>query len=531
LPNSAADAALAARAIRALTIDAVRAAGIGHVGLPLGCAEIGTLLFSEFLRHDPQHPDWPDRDRFVLSAGHGSMLLYSLLHLSGYDLSLEEIRRFRQLGSRTPGHPEHGITPGVETTTGPLGQGFGNAVGMALAERLLAARMGSEIVDHRTWVLASDGDMMEGIASEAASLAGHLGLGRLIVLYDDNHVTIDGPTSLAFSEDVAKRFEAYGWAVRRADGYDIDGLRTALREARQDESRPHLIVAKTEIGRGLPAAGQARAHGAPLDALEPGRTAIGWTLPPFELPDDAGKLFRENAARGAEQHRAWSERLARAKARPEFAELWTRCQERSLDGIEKLLPDLRAHKPIATRQASGLVLNALAPALPGLIGGSADLEGSNNTRISGSASVERGKFEGRNLHFGVREHAMASMANGMALHGGLRPYVATFLVFSDYLRPALRLSALMEQPVVYVFTHDSIFVGEDGPTHQPVEQLAALRAIPQLEVWRPADARETAVAWSEALRRERGPSALALTRQPLPSLEGDSIESLATRGG
>jgi transketolase len=525
------DAALAALATRILTIDAVRTAGIGHVGLPLGCAEIGVLLFSEFLRHDPSDPGWLDRDRFVLSAGHGSMLLYSLLHLSGYPLPLGEIARFRQLGSRTPGHPEHGLTPGVETTTGPLGQGLGNAVGMALGERLLAARFGGEHVDHRTWALVSDGDLMEGVASEAASLAGHLGLGRLIAIYDDNRVTIDGPTALAFSEDVGQRFQAYGWDVRACDGHDPAALRAALQASLQDESRPHLVIARTQIGRGTSAAGESRAHGAPLDALEAARAQLGWQLPPFELPPEAGRVFRANAERGAQLRAAWQQRQERALAQPELAARWRRCFERSLEGLEASLPDFRGHKPMATRQAFGVLLNAIAPALESLVGGSADLEGSNNTRIQGSASVERGKYEGRNLHFGVREHAMGAVASGMALHGGLRPYTATFLVFSDYLRPALRLAALMEQPVLYLFSHDSIFVGEDGPTHQPVEQLAALRAIPNVEVWRPADARETAAAWWQALQRDDGPSVLALSRQALPTLEADGVERSATRGG
>jgi transketolase len=526
-------AALAARTIRALTVDAVRQAGIGHVGLPLGCAEIGATLFGELLKHDPSAPDWPDRDRFVLSAGHGSMLLYSLLHLCGYPLGIDEIRAFRQLGSRTPGHPEHGETPGVETTTGPLGQGIGNAVGMALAERILAARFGSELVDHRTYALASDGDMMEGVASEAASLAGHLGLGKLVVLYDDNRITIDGPTDLAFSEDVGRRFEAYGWEVQSVDGHDRAAVRAAVEHAWQDESRPHLIRCRTHIGFASPEADTEAAHGAiPDDSVEATRQSLGWALPPFEVPQGARSYFASAAERGAAARREWEERKAQALRDPEVARRWRAFVEGELPAdLDALLPDFRNEKPLATRQASGKLLNALAPHVPSLVGGSADLAGSNNTALKGSPSVARGKFEGRNLHFGVREHGMAAIANGLVLHRGLRPYIATFLVFSDYMRPAVRLAALMHQPVVFLFTHDSIFVGEDGPTHQPVEQAAALRAIPNLEVWRPADARETAAAWLAALRRSDGPTALLLTRQPLAVLEGDAIEAQAARGG
>jgi transketolase len=525
---------LAAKTVRILTVDAVRKAGIGHVGLPLGCADMGVLLFSEILKHDPAQPDWPDRDRFVLSAGHGSMLLYSLLHLSGYDLPMDEIRNFRQLHSRTPGHPEHGVTKGVETTTGPLGQGLGNAIGMALAERVLAARFGAELVDHRTYVLASDGDLMEGVSHEACSLAGHLGLGKLVVLYDDNSITIEGPTSLAFSEDIARRFESYGWDVQRADGHSRDAVRAAIAHAHKSEERPHLIICRTHIGFGSPAVDTAEAHGSFKDAdyTEQTRANLGWTLPPFEVPDGARDVFRANADRGARLRREWEDRRMRALADPGLAALWRAMIGRELPAdLPGLLPRLRGEKPIATRAASGKVINALAKAVPSLIGGSADLAGSNNTAISGEASIARGKFVGRNLHFGVREHGMGSLANGMALHGGIRPYVGTFLVFSDYMRPAVRLAALMSQPVVFVFTHDSIFVGEDGPTHQPVEQLAALRAIPNLDVWRPADARETVAAWDAALRRNDGPTALVLSRQNLPVLDVDGVEEHARHGG
>ena len=527
-------AELAARTVRVLTVDAVRQAGIGHVGLPLGCAEIGVLLFSEILKHDPTRPDWFDRDRFVLSAGHGSMLLYALLHLSGYDLPIDEIRRFRQLHSRTPGHPERGATPGVETTTGPLGQGLGNAVGMALAERILAARFGAELVDHRTYVLASDGDLMEGISHEACSLAGHLGLGKLVVLYDDNGISIEGPTSLAFSEDVARRFEAYGWDVQRADGHSPEAVRAALSHAQKDEDRPHLIICRTHIGFGSPAVDTSEAHGSFKDAdySEQTRANLGWTLAPFEVPEAAREAFRPNVARGARLRREWEERRTRVLADPGLAALWRAMLERELPAdLARLLPRMRGEKPMATRQASGKLINALAKAVPSLIGGSADLAGSNNTLISGEASIARGKFVGRNLHFGVREHGMGAIANGLALHGGIRPYVGTFLVFSDYMRPAVRLAALMSQPVVFIFTHDSIFVGEDGPTHQPVEQIAALRAIPNLDVWRPGDARETVAAWAAALHRKDGPTALLLSRQTLPVLAQDGVEEQAERGG
>ncbi len=523
----------AATAIRVLTVDAVRAAGIGHVGLPLGCAEIGSVLFSEFLKHDPADPTWIDRDRFVLSAGHGSMLLYSLLHLNGYALSLEDISRFRQLGSITPGHPEHGVTPGVETTTGPLGQGLGNAVGMALAERLLAARFGNELIDHRTYVLASDGDMMEGVASEAASIAGHLKLGKLVCFYDDNGITIDGKTELSFSEDVAKRFESYGWSVQAIDGHDLAQIRAALSKATASEDRPQLIVARTHIGYGSPKVDTSAAHGHLSDSsVEQTRATLGWSHAPFSLPAESYVAFAEVKAAGAAANKAWRGRQEAAFKDAALRAQWGRMLARELPvSLDEMFPDFSADKPMATRQASGKILNALAAEIPSLIGGSADLAGSNGTTQTGAKFVSAEDFAGRNLAFGVREHGMGSIANGLVLHGGIRPYVATFLVFSDYMRPAIRLAALMEQPVTYVFTHDSVFVGEDGPTHQPVEQVAALRAIPNLEVWRPADARETVAAWRSALTRNDGPVAMALTRQNVPTIELAGVEEKARRGG
>jgi transketolase len=523
----------AATAIRVLTVDAVREAGIGHVGLPLGCAEIGSVLFAEFLKHDPSEPTWFDRDRFVLSAGHGSMLLYSLLHLSGYRISLEDLRQFRQLGSITPGHPEFGMTPGVETTTGPLGQGIANAVGMALAERLLAERFGEELINHRTYVLASDGDLMEGVASEAASLAGHLKLGKLVVIYDDNGITIDGATELSFSEDVGKRFEAYGWDVQRIDGHDVAQIRVALTAAGATEQRPQLIMAKTQIGFGSPAVGTSTAHGHLAEAaVLATREALKWAHDPFVLLESAYEAFVPVKTRGAEARSAWQARQQRAFEKPALKDLWANMVERTLPAnLDALLPDFTKDKPMATRQASGKILNALAGAVPSLIGGSADLAGSNGTTITGSKTVSGSDFSGRNLAFGVREHAMGALANGLSLHGGIRPYVATFLVFSDYMRPPIRLAALMDQPVTYVFTHDSIFVGEDGPTHQPVEHVAALRTIPNLQVWRPADPRETVAAWRSALLRTGGPTALALTRQTVPTIELSDVEEQARRGG
>jgi len=528
--------------IRMLSADAVQRARSGHPGMPMGAAAMAYVLWTAHLRHDPHHPDWPDRDRFILSAGHGSMLLYSLLHLSGYDLALEDLRAFRQWGSRTPGHPERGATPGVEVTTGPLGQGFANGVGMALAERYLAARFNrpeATIVDHYTYGIVSDGDLMEGISHEAASLAGHLKLGKLIYLYDDNRITIEGPTALAGSDDVRLRFEAYGWHVQAVDGDDLTQVSAALDAARAEGERPSLIAARTHIGHGSPhRQDTARAHGEPLgeEELRLTKEALGWPLAPaFHVPDEVRAHFARVGARGAALEREWQARRAtHAHAHPAEHAEWTRwlAGELPADWDRKLtaLVAESEKQPQATRAVSGATLNVLAPALGNLIGGSADLGPSNNTTIRDAGAFAPGRVEGPNLHFGVREHAMGGIANGLALHGGVRPFVGTFLVFSDYLRPSIRIAALSQAPVLYVFTHDSIGVGEDGPTHQPVEHLAALRAIPGLTVIRPADARETIQAWQTALPR-RGPVALILTRQKLPPLSRERARRPAAGGG
>ena len=515
-------------AIRALTMDAVQKANSGHPGMPMGMADAAFVLWTRFLRHNPRNPHWIDRDRFVLSAGHGSMLLYSLLYLTGYDLPLEELQRFRQWESKTPGHPEYGLTPGVETTTGPLGQGFANGVGMALAERMLAARFnrpGHEIVDHYTYAIVSDGDLMEGISHEAAALAGHLRLGKLIYLYDDNRVSIDGPTSLAYSDDVAQRFEAYHWHVQRVDGHDRAAVEAAIRAAQAEKERPSLIICRTHIAYGSPnKQDTAEAHGAPLGEEEVRLTkrALGWPEDAqFWVPDEVLAVFRRAIEEGARREQAWRERFARyQEAYPELAAEFTRVMAGELPtGWDEHLPVFQAGDPdIATRAASGKTLDALVAAIPELVGGSADLTPSNNTRAKGMEDIKPGDFRGRYIRFGVREHGMGGILNGLALHGGWIPYGGTFLVFSDYMRPSVRLAALMNLHVIYVYTHDSIFVGEDGPTHQPVEHLASLRAIPNLVVIRPADANETVEAWKVALTRE-GPVALALTRQKLPILD------------
>ncbi|OQB26355.1 MAG: Transketolase [Chloroflexi bacterium ADurb.Bin180] len=521
--------ALCINTIRTLAMDMVEQAQSGHPGMPMGAATMAYVLWTRFLRHNPADPSWPDRDRFVLSAGHGCALLYALLHLTGYNLPLEQLERFRQWGSLTPGHPERGLVPGVETTTGPLGQGFATGVGMAIAERMLAARFnrpGYELVNHDTYGIVSDGDLMEGISSEAASLAGHLKLGRLTYLYDDNRITIEGSTSLSFTEDVAGRFAAYGWFVQKVNGNDIEQLTRALETARFQHDQPSLIIARTHIAYGSPhKQDSAAAHGAPLGADEVRRTkeALGW--PPdshFWVPPEALAHFRLARECGAEGQRMWEQRLAEYRgAYPELASEWDRRQRGELPkDWEAALPFFGdATATVSTREASGQVLNSLASLVPELVGGSADLAPSNNTYLKGEGEFSATTPQGRNLHFGVREHAMGAILSGLAAHGGLRPYGGTFLVFSDYMRAAIRLAAMMHLPVVYVFTHDSIGLGEDGPTHQPVEHLAALRAMPNLTVLRPADANETVAAWRWALEHRDGPTALVLSRQKLPVLD------------
>jgi len=508
--------------IRALSLDAVQKANSGHPGLPLGAAPMAYVLWTRFLRHNPKNPKWENRDRFLLSAGHGSMLLYSLLYLTGYNLSLDEIKRFRQFGSKTPGHPEYGLTPGVEITTGPLGQGFANGVGMAMGAAHLAAKFNKErfpLIDHYVYAIVSDGDLMEGVASEAASLGGHLKLGKLIYLYDDNHVTIEGFTDLAFSEDVPKRFEAYGWhTLTVEDGNDLAAIEQAIRDAQSVGTKPSLISVKTTIGYGMPTAGTRKAHSdAPgEDAVRETKRHLGWPEDKqFYVPDEALAHFREAIERGAQQEADWRSLVEKfVQEHADQGQLWTTTMKGDLpEDWEKHLPDFKDAKSIATRVASGEVINALAPHLPMLIGGSADLGVSNNTDIKDGGSFEAGQYDGRIFHFGVREHAMGSTLTGISLNGGLIPYGGTFLTFSDYMRPAIRLAALSEVQVVYVFTHDSIGLGEDGPTHQPIEHLAALRAIPHLFVIRPADPAEVAEAWRIAILRRHAPTALALTRQ------------------
>jgi len=519
---------LTADTIRGLAMDAVQKANSGHPGMPMGMADAATVLWTRFLKHNPADPLWPDRDRFVLSAGHGSMLLYSLLHLSRYDLPLSQLQAFRQWGSHTPGHPEYGLTPGVETTTGPLGQGISNAVGMAIAERWLAARFnrpGFEIVDHYTYVIVSDGDLMEGISHESCALAGHLGLGKLIVLYDDNGISIDGPTRLAFSEDVLGRFTAYGWHTQRIDGHDLAAVEAALTSARAETQRPSLIACKTHIGFGSPNRQDShKAHGEPLgvDEVRLTKQKLGWPLDElFCVPAEAREFMQEAAVTGAAQQKEWKELCAAyRKACPELAATFDGALRGDLpEGWDSNLPTFPGNKPLATRAASGAVLDAIAPHLPALLGGSADLTPSNNTLPKGERDLTREDFAGRYLHFGVREHGMGGILNGLALHGGVRPYAGTFLIFSDYMRPAIRLAALMGLPVIYVFTHDSIGLGEDGPTHQPIEQITSLRLIPNLAVFRPADATETVEAWRVALTRRHAPTALVLTRQALPVID------------
>ncbi|MFQ3631462.1 transketolase [Roseiflexus sp.] len=521
--------------IRTLSIDAIQAANSGHPGLPLGAAPMAYVLWTRFLRFDPGDPLWPDRDRFVLSAGHGSMLLYSLLHLSGFDLSLDELRRFRQWSSKTPGHPECHLTPGVEVSTGPLGQGFGNGVGMAIAEAFLAAtfnRPGHTLFDHYTYAIVSDGDLMEGVAAEAASLAGHLKLGKLIYLYDDNHISLDGPTSLAFTEDVLLRFAAYGWHTARvADGNDLDAIEAAIREAQAVTDRPSLIAVRTIIGYGSPLAGTSKVHGSPLgvDGVRATKQTLGWDPDAtFFVPNEVRSFMLLARERGAALRADWQARFeVYAAMYPAEGHRLRQALAGTLpDGWEQGLPTFKpAGGDIATRDASGKTIQALYATIPWLIGGSADLSESTKTPYTTTESFQAESRHGRVIWFGVREHAMGAILNGMAAHGGVRPYGGTFLVFSDYMRGAIRLAALSHHPVIYVFTHDSIGLGEDGPTHQPVEHLAALRAIPNLWVIRPADANETVVAWQVALERTDGPTALILSRQKLPVLDRSALDS------
>jgi len=526
-----------ANALRALSMDAVQAAKSGHPGMPMGAADIATALFAHRLKFDAAAPDWPDRDRFVLSAGHGSMLLYALNHLLGYaDMPIEELKRFRQIGARTAGHPEFGMATGIETTTGPLGQGLGNAVGMALAERLLNARFGDDLVDHRTYVLAGDGCLMEGVSHEAIDLAGHLRLGQLTVLWDDNQISIDGSTDLATSMDQRARFEAAGWASWAVDGHDHDAILAALAAAEADE-RPALIACRTTIGFGAPTkAGTAGSHGAPLgdEEIAGARAALDWPYAPFEIPEDVGAAWRAAGARGADARAEWEVRKGGHADASAFDSALRGDFGPAVDAaIAAHKGKLIVEKPkVATRVASQQALEALAPAAPTLLGGSADLTGSNNTKTKAMRPVTRDDYAGEYVHYGVREHGMAAAMNGLALHGGIIPYGGTFLVFTDYARPAIRLSALMGQRVIYVMTHDSIGLGEDGPTHQPVEQLAALRAIPGVAVFRPADAVETAEAWAAAIALADRPSVLALSRQGLPTLRTDpGSENRTLTGG
>ncbi|GLR82896.1 transketolase [Azospirillum oryzae] len=529
-----------ASAIRALSMDAVEAAKSGHPGMPMGMADVATVLFTQFLKFDPKNPSWPDRDRFVLSAGHGSMLIYSLAYLTGYErMTIDEIKRFRQLGSLTPGHPEVDPSLGIEMTTGPLGQGVSTAVGMALAERITNARFGDELIDHYTYVIASDGDLMEGVSHEACSLAGHLGLNRLIVLWDDNHISIDGSTDLSFTDDTQARFRSYGWNTIAVDGHDTDAVSKAIAQARTSTDKPTLIACRTIIGKGAPnKANTHGCHGSPLGADEVAatRTAIGWTHEPFVVPDEVLSAWRAAGSRSADAYAAWAGRRATLTeaAGKAFDEAFGRGVPSALaDTIVAFKQKVSADKPSwATRVASGNTLEVLVPAIHELIGGSADLTPSNNTKVKNTADVKgKGEFAGRYVRYGVREHGMATLMNGMTLHGGIIPYGGTFMQFADYCRPSIRLAALMKQRTVFVMTHDSIGLGEDGPTHQPVEHLAALRAIPNLLVLRPADAVETAECWQIALEATGSPSVLALTRQNVPTLRTEhTADNLSARG-
>ncbi len=521
-----------ANAIRALSMDAVEKAASGHPGMPMGMADVATILFSEFLKFDPKHPHWPDRDRFILSAGHGSMLQYALLYLTGYaDMTLDEIKRFRQLGAKTAGHPEFGHATGIETTTGPLGQGLANSVGFALAERMLAARF-SNLVDHHTYVIAGDGCLMEGISQEAISLAGHLKLSKLIVLWDDNKISIDGPTSLTISEDTAKRFEASGWFVQAIDGHNHDAIRAAIKKA-QASDKPSMIACRTKIGYGAPSKeGSEKCHGSPLgkDEIAGARKNLGWSHGEFEVPAEILNAWREVGARGGKTFAEWNKKANDKNfdrlMNGDLPDGWNA----ALAAFKKKLAETKPKE--ATRKSSENTLEVLTAAIPEMIGGSADLTGSNNTKTKAMKAITASDFSGSYIYYGVREHAMGAAMNGMALHGGFIPYGGTFLIFTDYARPAIRLSALMQQRVIYVMTHDSIGLGEDGPTHQPVEQLASLRAVPNLYVFRPCDAMETAECWALALAQKQSPSILSLTRQNLPALRTEFTEkNLCAQGG
>ena len=526
-----------ANAIRFLAMDAVEAAQSGHPGMPMGMADVATVLFRDFLNFDPQNPEWPNRDRFVLSAGHGSMLLYALLYLTGYpDMTLEELRNFRQWGSRTAGHPEYGHATGIETTTGPLGQGLATAVGMALAQNMLADRFGGNLFNHFTYVMASDGDLMEGISHEAVSFAGHLNLKKLIVLFDDNEISIDGPTSLSVSDNQIRRFEASGWHCMAIDGHDESMIHAAI-EAAQKADKPSLIACRTKIAWGAPKKqGTSGAHGAPLgkEEIEATRVALEWPHAPFEVPEEILSAWREVGSKGNKKTAAWQAELDKS---PQKVEIIRRLQgslpEKWMDALQNVIHEFQEERPRqATRQLSQRVLDHLTAAIPELTGGSADLTGSNNTRSKSQHNIIPGDFSGSYIHYGVREHAMAAIMNGLSLSKAFIPYGGTFLIFSDYLRPALRLSALMKRQVIYVFTHDSIGLGEDGPTHQPIEHLTALRAIPNFNVFRPADSIEVAECWALALAHTQTPSALILTRQPLPTLRTEKYgDNLCARGG
>jgi transketolase len=525
-----------ANAIRALSMDAVEKAKSGHPGMPMGMADVATVLFTKFLKYSPENPTWADRDRFILSAGHGSMLLYSLLWLTGYEkITLEEIKNFRQLHSLTPGHPEVMQDAGIETTTGPLGQGISNAVGFALAERILNAHFSDDLVDHKTYVIASDGDLMEGISHESCALAGHLKLSSLIVLYDDNGICIDGPTSLSYSDDVTKRFEAYGWAVQSVDGHDMKAVEAAISQAQMSD-KPSMIRCKSTIGFGAPTkAGTAGSHGSPLgdEEIKGTREALVWPHEPFFIPTEILAMWRHAGQRSAREFSAWNDRLENNHYKADFLKVLSGEIAEDIKGPLQQLKDkyLKDRPKLATRQNSGDVLAQIVPVLPNLIGGSSDLTPSNNTQVKGPSAISAGKYDGQYVHYGVREHGMAAIMNGMTLHGGIVPYGGTFMQFTDYCRPAIRLSALMKQRVVYVMTHDSIGLGEDGPTHQPVEHLSALRVIPNLLTLRPADGVETAECWEIALNKKDGPSVLALTRQGLPMVRtDDGKENLSAKG-